>query len=69
MKLSLEGNGELIGSGNACPYDMESFGKPVISTFHGRAMAIVRPYAKKGTITLKAESEGLKEGIVELICE
>lgn len=66
VKLTLSGNGELVGSGNACPYDMESFGKPVFTTFRGRAMAIVRPYAKPGTITLKAESERLKEGMVEI---
>ena len=61
VKITLSGNGELIGSGNSCPFDMKSFGKMVIKTYHGKAMAIVRPFAKAGTITLKAEGEGLKE--------
>jgi beta-galactosidase len=69
VKLTLAGNGELIGSGNACPFDMESFGKPVITTYHGKAMAIVRPFAKAGTITLKAERKGLKEGQIEIRAE
>jgi beta-galactosidase len=69
VKLTLSGNGELIGSGNACPFDMKSFGKPVITTFHGKAMAIVRPYAKTGTIMLKAVGEGLKEGNIAIKAE
>jgi beta-galactosidase len=64
VRITLTGNGELAGSGNACPYDMKSIGKNQFNTFHGKAMAIIRPYAEPGTISLKAVSDGLKEGIV-----
>ncbi len=66
VKLSLSGNGDLIGSGNASPFDMKSVGKPEITTYHGRAQAIVRPHEKAGSMTLKASGEGLGEGMVEI---
>jgi beta-galactosidase len=66
VKLSLSGNGDLIGSGNASPFDMKSVGKPEITTYHGSAQAIVRPHEKAGSITLKASGEGLGEGMVEI---
>jgi beta-galactosidase len=66
VNLILTGLGELIGSGNACPYDMKSFGKTTIYTYRGRAMAVVRPYNKPGTIELKAESNGLTGGAVQI---
>ena len=69
VKITLSGNGELIGSGNASPFDMKSFGKTVITTFRGKALAIVRPYAKTGTITLQAEGERLEAGKLEIRAE
>jgi hypothetical protein len=33
-----------------------------ISTYKGKAQAIIRPYASQGTIILKAESTGLITG-------
>ncbi len=60
IKLTITGNGELAASGNAGPYDMGSFNRPEINTFKGRAQAIIRPFAEKGNITLKAEAEGLE---------
>jgi beta-galactosidase len=66
VSLSVTGNGELIGSGNASPNDMKSFGKPVITTFRGRGMAIIRPFAEPGSILLKAESTGLKTETIEI---
>ncbi|MBN1790229.1 MAG: DUF4982 domain-containing protein [Bacteroidales bacterium] len=69
VKLSLSGNGAIAGSGNACPFDMESIGQPVITTFRGRAQVIVRPSADPGTITLKAEGEGLEGGVAEIRTE
>jgi beta-galactosidase len=69
VKLTLTGNGELAATGNACPNDMESVNKPVINTFKGKAQAIVRPFDKSGTITLKAESEGLKTSELKLLVQ
>jgi beta-galactosidase len=62
IKLTLSGDGELVGSGNACPWDMESVGKTTIKSYRGRALAIVRPFAKGGEIGLKAECQTLQEG-------
>jgi len=64
VTLTISGNGEIAGSGNACPYDMESFNNLVCKTYHGQALAILRPLKdlKAGTITLKAEAIGLFTG-------
>jgi beta-galactosidase len=66
VTLTVSGDGELIGSGNACPYDMGSFGKTQPVTFRGKAMAIIRPYLKAGSIKLHASGEGLAEGNIEI---
>ncbi len=61
VKLSVSGDGEIAGSGSANPSDMESVNSPVCKTYRGVALAILRPLKnnKKGTITLKAEADGL----------
>jgi len=69
VNLSLSGNGELIGSGNASPYDMESVGSLKVKTYRGRALAIIRPFSQAGIITLNVASGKLKEGIIELKAE
>jgi len=67
VNLTLTGNGELAGTGNACPWDMESIGSTIIRPFRGKAMAIVRPFAKAGEIILKVEGKALTEARVEII--
>jgi len=61
VTLTITGAGEIAGSGNACPYDMESFNNPICKTYQGRALAILRPLKNKktGTIMLKAQANGL----------
>lgn len=66
VKLTVSGNGELVASGNGSPNDMESFNKPVVKTYRGKALAIVRPFAKPGNIVLRAESEGLEPGEITI---
>jgi len=68
VTFTISGVGEIAGSGNACPYDMESFNNSVCKTFHGRALAILRPLKgkKTGTITLKAEANGLDAGEINI---
>lgn len=66
VSLSVSGDGELTASGNASPNDMESFNKPLCKTYNGRAMAILRPSGKNGTITLVAEAEGLEPASVTI---
>jgi beta-galactosidase len=66
VKLTLSGDGELAGSGNASPWDMESVGNTLVKTYRGKALAIVRPFAKTGEITLKAEGRTLQEAIAKV---
>jgi len=66
VRLSISGEGEITASGNSSPIDMESFRSLNPMTFHGKALAIVRPSGKPGTIILKAVAEGLPEASVEI---
>ena len=64
VRLFVSGAGEIAGSGNACPFDMESFNNPVCKTYKGQALAILRPLKdmQTGIITLAAEADGLTSG-------
>ncbi len=68
VTFTVSGVGEIAGSGNANPTDMESFNNPVCKTFRGKALAILRPLKdkKSGTITLKAEANGLVAGEIKI---
>lgn len=68
VKFTVSGVGEIAGSGNARPYDMESFNSPVCKAYHGQALVILRPLKNKktGTITLRAEADGLDAGQISI---
>lgn len=68
VTFSISGVGEIAGSGNANPTDMESFNNPVCKTFRGEALAILRPQMKpvKGIISLTAKAPGLSKGVVSI---
>jgi len=66
VKLSVSGAGEIAAAGNASPTDMESFRSLTPKTFHGKALAIVRPSGKTGVIILKAVADGLSETSAEI---
>lgn len=66
VKFEISGQGELAGAGNGNPKDMASFQQPERKTFQGVCMAIVRPETTPGKINIKATSEGLKEGNLEV---
>ena len=51
VQFSIAGAGELAAVGNGSPTDLSSFQKPQKTTFRGRALAILRPTGKPGTIT------------------
>jgi len=69
VHFAVSGVGEIAGSGNACPTDMESFNNPVCKTYRGIAQVILRPLKelKTGVITLKAEAEGMEVGEVNVV--
>lgn len=66
IRLSVSGPAEIAASGNASPTDMESFRSLTPKTFHGKALAIVRPTGKPGTFVLKAVTDGLPEASAEV---
>lgn len=68
VTFTVSGIGIIAGSGNANPTDMESFNNKVCKTFCGQALAILRPLKnkEKGTITLKAEANGLEAGEIKI---
>ncbi|WP_435354848.1 glycoside hydrolase family 2 TIM barrel-domain containing protein [Emticicia sp. SJ17W-69] len=66
LKYHLSGNGNIAGLGNGNPRDMSSFQKPEKKVFQGKGLVIIRPTQKAGKITLKAEAEGLKAGILTI---
>ena len=67
VKFKVSGGGELLASGNAAPDDMKSFRKPECRTFNGKCLAIIRPYAKAGSIKVNAEAAGLPDAMIEIL--
>jgi len=68
VTFTVSGVGEIAGSGNACPTDMESFNNSICKTYRGQALVILRPLKdiKIGTITLKAEANSLITGEINV---
>jgi beta-galactosidase len=52
--------GTLIGVDNGHPANVDSFKRPRRHTFHGRALAIIRPPKKVGQVTINAFAAGLR---------
>ena len=67
VKFTVSGGGELLASGNAAPDDMHSFRKPECKTFNGKCLAIIRPFAKAGSIKVIAESAGLPDAMIDVV--
>jgi beta-galactosidase len=66
VTLSISGAGQLAGVGNADPKDVASFQQPHRKTFHGKCLAVVRPTGIQGSITLRAEAQGLSATTVTI---
>jgi beta-galactosidase len=66
IKFNIEGNGKIIGVGNGNPRDMSSFQKPEKKVFQGKGLMIVQPMGKAGDMIIKAESEGLRSGVIKI---
>ncbi len=71
VTFTVSGVGEIAGSGNACPYDMESFNNPVCKTYHGQALVILRPKKeiRTGKITLRAVANGIASNEINIIVD
>jgi beta-galactosidase len=61
VNFEVKGNGKIAGVGNGNPRDMSSFQQPVKKAYQGICLAIVRPEATPGKISVRATAGGLKE--------
>ena len=68
LTFKVSGVGEIAGSGNACPTDMESFNNSICNTYRGQALVILRPTlkVKQGNVKLIASANGLKTGEISI---
>lgn len=70
IKFSIEGPGEIVATDNGDATSFESFQAPERNVFNGLALVVVRAKAgQTGTITLKAESDGLKPAAIRLVAK
>jgi beta-galactosidase len=66
VSFSISGVAKLVAAGTANPKDVRSFRQQRPTTFHGKCLAIVRPTGHAGSVTLRAQAEGLSTASVEL---
>lgn len=59
VRFSIEGEGSILASGNACPNDMESFRNTSPRLYNGRAQAIVKTTHTAAGFTLRVSADGL----------
>jgi beta-galactosidase len=64
--FALSGAGELAGVANGNPHNVDSFKQPRRYTWHGQALAVLRPAKAPGTLTLTASSPGLAAATLAL---
>ena len=67
LELALSGPAELAAFGNANPRGVGSFRQPVAKTWHGRALAILRPTGPAGALTIEVRSKGLKTAVQKVV--
>lgn len=68
IKFTVEGAGEIVSTDNGDPIDFTSFQSHERNAFNGLALVIVKARKNvEGKIVIKAESEGLKAGAVEVV--
>jgi beta-galactosidase len=58
--FEVRGAGTLAAVGNGNPHNADSFRRPRRHTWHGRALAILRPAKRPGVVTLTASAPGLR---------
>jgi beta-galactosidase len=69
VDFAVSGAGSLLACGNGNPHNVDSFQLPRHWTFHGRAMAILRPAQEPGVLTLTASAKGLASASLTLPVE
>jgi beta-galactosidase len=66
VSFAVEGAGELLGVGTGNPHNVDSFQRPRHWTWHGQALAVLRPAKRAGVVTLTATAEGLEAATLHL---
>ena len=66
VRFTVTGAGELAAVGSGSPDRPESFHGPVRTTWHGRALAILRPLGGPGRITLRVEADHLETAQIKV---
>jgi beta-galactosidase len=66
LTLALDGPAELLGFGSASPTDLEPLRDARATTFHGHALAIVRPTGQPGKLTVTLTAPDLPAARAEL---
>jgi beta-galactosidase len=66
VSFEVSGAGELAAAGSANPKDVFSFRRSSPKTFHGKALAIVRPHGEAGLVTVRAQAGRLTPGSLTL---
>jgi beta-galactosidase len=66
VSFQVSGAGALAGVGNGNPHNVDSFQRPRRWTWHGTALAILRPSKTPGSLSLSASAEGLKPALLTL---
>jgi beta-galactosidase len=66
VNFEIEGPGKIIATGNANPMSTESFQSNQRKGWRGRCLVIIKSENAKGRITVKASSQGLETGKIEI---
>lgn len=66
LKSAVKGPVEMMAFGNANPRGVASFQQPIAKSWHGRALAIIRPTGVAGRALVTVESEGLRPAMASL---
>ena len=69
IRVSVEGEGELLAVGSGRPDTEEGFFTGTSTTWHGRALAIVRSIEKQGRIRVVAAADGMEAVSVDIYTE
>ncbi|MGQ1891925.1 beta-galactosidase GalB [Thermophagus sp. OGC60D27] len=66
IKFSLDGEASIVATDNGSQTSLTSFQSHQRKAFHGKCLAIVRAGSKKGSVMVKAVSEGLPEAVARI---
>jgi beta-galactosidase len=66
VDFQVVGSGKIIGVGNGNPHDVDSFERPRHYTWHGQALAVLRPAKSPGWVELCATAQGLNPSSLSL---